>query len=222
MELSIAGLSVFVAVPVNRDFPWQTTQSLIETACVLTERKIPHRIQFLTNGSLVDKGRSVLAAMFLKSKANRLFWIDSDMAWTAEQFLRILAMSSQMRVVGAAYPAKKGPLTEFLMSVESRVTANDYGCVPVKGMGLGFTCIDRSTVELLAMQSPIVEDDGVPIPLIFRTGYEDGVYRGEDINFFADCRKAGRTVWADPSIELGHVGSKEYRGRLADALQLKT
>ena len=45
--------------------------------------------------------------------------------------------------------------------------------------------------------------------------------RTEDIAFFDDLRDEGFTIWCDPSIELGHVGEKEWRGRFADALKTK-
>ncbi len=58
--------------------------------------------------------------------------------------------------------------------------------------------------------------------MIFRTGIDaDGEYRSEDMHFFKACRKLGYEVCIDPNIELGHVGGKEYRGKLMDALGKK-
>jgi hypothetical protein len=33
---------------------------------------------------------------------------------------------------------------------------------------------------------------------------------------FEDIRALGFKVWLDPTIELGHVGSKEWRGAVAE------
>jgi hypothetical protein len=43
--------------------------------------------------------------------------------------------------------------------------------------------------------------------------HSDGVRhrRGEDGAFFDDIRALGHKVWLDPTIELGHVGTKVYR-----------
>ena len=219
MQFSIAGVNVMIAVPVNRDFPWQTTKSLLDTGHALCERGIPYSVQFVTGGSLVEKVRSLLAHAFLKSNANKLFWIDSDMAWDAKDFIRLLTFSTVMDVVGATYPAKRGPATEFLMDIDTRVGTNEFGCLPVKGMGLGFTVVRRSVIEVLAQQAPKVKEGDEEVAMIFRNEIADGVFRGEDMTFFADCQKLGVETWVDPSIEIGHVGAKEYRGALKQALR---
>ena len=48
--------------------------------------------------------------------------------------------------------------------------------------------------------------------------YVSGERTGEDVFFFNDVRAAGFDVWLDPSIELGHVGEHEWRGRFADTI----
>ncbi len=224
MQLDIKGLEVFIAVPVNRDFPWQTTRSLVETAQELTLRGIPNTMQFLAQGSQIDHDRSQLAYQFLKTKHNRLFWIDSDMGFEAESFLRILALSTIHPIVGASYPAKKGPGLEFYIEVPPLpLKADDTGCLDVWGMGLGFTCIQREVIERLAADAKQFHRNGQAVPMIFRTGIDDeGNHRSEDMHFFRACRKMGYAVKVDPTVELGHVGGHEYRGRLLDALTKTT
>ncbi len=223
VELDITGLRIFIACPVNRDFPWQTTRSFIETAQMLTARNVPHQFQFLTQGSQIDFDRSELAHQFLKSDYNRLFWIDSDMSWAPEDFLKIMALSTVMPIVGASYPAKKGPQTQFLVEVPRlELKANEWGCLTVYGMGLGFTCVKREVVEKLARRSPVFSRNDEFMRMIFRTGIDqDGLYRSEDMHFFKSCREQGYEIHVDPNIELGHVGGKEYRGKLLDALTKK-
>ncbi|HET7100404.1 MAG TPA: hypothetical protein VFJ52_04570, partial [Terriglobia bacterium] len=86
----------------------------------------------------------------------------------------------------------------------------------------GFTVVDRAVIAAMACTSPQVPLDGEGVAMIFRNGVNhEGVYVGEDMNFFRDARTRGFPVWCDPSIELGHVGRKEWRGRLRDALQRK-
>ena len=162
----------------------------------------------------------MLAHYFLKSDCNKLFWIDSDMNWLAESFFRLLALSTKMPIVGATYPAKRGPGAEFQLDlVSDRVEANEYGCLPVKGLGLGFTVVDRSVIETLAAKSRKFMEDGEAVAAIFRTGLgDDDILRSEDMHFFKDCRDNGYPVMVDPKIELGHVGSKVWKGKLIDAL----
>jgi hypothetical protein len=221
LELDIRGIGVMIAIPVNRDMPWQTARSLIETVSALEIRKIKYSVQFVTNGSIIQKVRSILTHSFLKSGMDRIFWIDSDMSWSPEAFMRLLGLSTVMDVVGATYPAKRDPNIEFMMSLEDtgHVEANQYGCVPVKGMGLGFTVVNRRIIKTLADQAQKVREDGEDVAMIFRCGVEGGVFVGEDIAFFGDCRKLGATVFCDPSIKLGHVGGKVYEGSLSEAMR---
>lgn len=220
MEYDIEGLRVFIAIPVNRDFPWQTTKGLVDTAALLSSRGIPYTMQFLTQGSQIDFNRSHLTHQFLESDCNRIFWIDSDMGWDAHSFIRVLALSTKLDIVGASYPAKQSPGRQFQIDIGvEEVEANEHGCLEIRGMGLGFCCVQRHVMENLASKSRKYIRDGIVEAMVFRTGIgDDGVYRSEDMHFFRDCRAAGYKVWIDPTIELGHIGGFEYKGKLIDAL----
>lgn len=223
-HLDIGDTNCFIAMPVNRDLPWQTALSLVETVNNLGWSRIPHSLQFLTQGSQIDHDRSALAHEFLKTDCDRIFWIDSDMSFKADAFKRILALSTVMPIVGASYPAKQDGRTEFLVALNSlEMESNEYGCVPVDGFGLGFCCIQREVIEKCAEVSQEFLDNGKPLKMIFRTGIDpgDGLYRSEDMHFFKLCRSLGYKVWIDPTVELGHIGCKEHRGKMIDALTPK-
>ena len=48
---------------------------------------------------------------------------------------------------------------------------------------------------------------------------DDGVLLSEDYGFCRRWRALGRRVWADPDVELYHIGRKAYYGRLRDLMQ---
>ncbi len=220
--LDIEGVQPYIGIPCNRDFPWQTALSLVEMADALARRGLDYDFQLLTQGSQIDRDRSELANLFLGSKCDRLFWIDSDMRFTPDMFIRILAQSTVMPIVGASYPAKKAGSTEFLVAMDkTELEANEFGCFEVQGYGLGFCCIQREVMEKCAEASPTFLDNGKPLKMIFRTGvdFDDGVYRSEDMHFFKLCRSLGYKVMLDPMVELGHIGCSEHRGKLIDAVQ---
>ncbi len=58
-----------------------------------------------------------------------------------------------------------------------------------------------------------------PIARIFRCDSDKGWFRGEDMAFFADVRALGYQTNLDPQIDLGHIGPKEYRGSILEAIQ---
>jgi hypothetical protein len=151
-----------------------------------------------------------------------MFWIDSDMVWSPEAFMRMLALSTVVSVAVGAYSAKEEPLRFHGIGTPGRVTQNEYGCIPCTSGGLGFTIVDRKVIETLALDAPQIKLDygdlkDQPIPHLFREDVNAaGYFLGEDTAFFADVKAAGFEMWCDPTITLGHIGSKVYEGSLHD------
>lgn len=221
VQLKLNGLSVMIAMPTHRDIPWQTTVSLLETYALLSSRGIPCDVQIAANCSLVELSRMKLAHQFLESDANRLFWVDSDIVWNAEDFLRVLALTSVMPIVGGAYPVKQDKVNFYIASDPAGVSLNEYGCMPIDGFGIGFTCVTREVMETLADRANKVTclGNAEPLPQIFKTDVRDGRFVGEDIAFFADAKAAGFPVHLDPNVRLGHIGSKTFSASVADYLR---
>lgn len=216
----MAGVRVMLAMPTHRDIPAQTVRALLATQDALLRQGIPFAIEMQCGGSLVHHARTKAAWHFLQSNYTHLFWVDSDMAWEARDFLRLLAIGTKLECVSAVYPCRAEPTRFYVAPMDAeRVEANEYGCIAVRGLGLGFTCVQRSVIERLAEQAPKLRypdiDEGA-VPRLFRCDEKDGFARGEDIAFFDDIRGLGVQPWLDPSIELGHIGQKEYRGKFAE------
>lgn len=222
MKFDMAGVSVMLAMPTHRDIPARTVQSLLETQHALASANIVSDIEMQVGGSIVHHARTKAAWHFLQSKCSHLFWVDSDMVWAAKDFMRLLALGTKLDCVFAAYPCRAEPI-RFFAAIEECKTyeANEFGCLPVRGAGLGFCCVQRRVIEALAEAAPKLRypdvDDG-PVPRLFRCDDHDGYARGEDIAFFDDVKAAGFQVWLDPSVELGHIGVKEYRAKFSDHL----
>jgi hypothetical protein len=170
---------------------------------------------------IVNVGRDAVLDEFLKGENDKLFWIDSDMVWSPDDFLRLLALSTKFDCVGATYPAKvEGPPTFY---VNRQDGFGEYGLMKVGGLGLGFTIVSRDVCQRLADRAPKYTDQisGVERAQVFRVDIADGNLRTEDMAFFADITDLGVDVWLDPSIELGHIGEREWRGSVMDALKPK-
>lgn len=225
-QIELKGASVFIAMPTHRPLEPETIVALVGTIYELDMRGIRWTLEFKARGSLIHHSRSKAAEDFRLSTHTHLFWIDSDMVWKPADFLRMLALATVMPCVTAAYTAKCDPPL-MLMSVDAGVMhANEYGCLPIKGHGLGFTCVQREVIETLAQHAPRCRFPDVPqpIPHIFRLDDvpdRDGVLdaRGEDIAFFADVRARGFKVWLDPNITLGHIGPKTYSASVLDFME---
>lgn len=218
----MADVSVLLAMPVHRMLDWEVARSLLETQALMHQKGIRCEITFGAGGDTVITGRSRLAAAFLTSGHNRLFSIDSDIIWKPSDFLRFVLLSTRMECVVGIYAHRAEPI-RFFLDAETEFSVNEYGCVPIRGCGLGFTIVQRTVIEQLAAKAPKVRfpDTGL-IPHITRTGIVGDEWQGEDHAFFEDIRNLGYVVNLDPTVTLGHVGSKVYSASIMDFLTPKT
>lgn len=221
ITIDLTGLSVMVGIPAGRDLPALTVKSLIGTFQLCRTHQVPCQLGMVIGSSVVQWARDEVVDLFLKSDATRLFWIDSDMIWEPEQFMRLLALSQYRDVICAAYPAKKDQPTFYVnWDTEGGLTQGEYGLIEIKGVGLGFTVMSREVIERLVANAPKVHDavSEREVASVFRIDAVDGKRRGEDMAFFADVRKLGYPVYLDPTVDLGHIGTKTYTGSIRDAL----
>lgn len=221
MKFGMAGVSVFLAMPTNRDLPAQTVISLLETQQALHDKNIPLRVHMEVGGSLVHHSRTALVHQFLKTDFTRMFCIDSDITWKPADFLKFLALSTKMEVVCAAYPTKTTPSVFFIHYEDHDLESNEFGCLPVKGAGLGFTVIQRKVIEELYANAPKRKYPWSEelIPKVFRQDEEGIEERGEDMAFFSDIRDLGYSINLDPSITLGHIGPHVYSGSVSSMME---
>ena len=223
MNYSLHDMKPFIGIPVNRDFPWQTTISVAMMTRLLEQRKRPYEFELMINGTIITKTRSMLIGTFLRTDCTHCVFIDSDMSWDPAGFLRLLAMGTVMDVVAVAYLKKEDPPIWPVNMKFDGLRSNEHGCLPIVGTGLGFTIVRREFIEALAKKCTWIWDEQGEYPMMFRTGIKqvDGknIFAGEDILFFEDLAAVGAKVWLDPSIVLGHVGGKEWRGKFASKLK---
>ncbi len=222
MEVNLTGISVLIAMPVFDSVPAGTVRCLLETQAACIKHGVGLDIE-MNVGSTVFHARSLAAHRFLKSTNTRMFMIDSDMIWTTDSFFRLLALSTKMECVSATYTAKTEPAKFYVgLKDTSTIVPNEFGCIAIDGVGLGFTVVTRKLMQELAAKAPLltfsVTLPGEKVAKIFRFDEPDGEARGEDMAFFADVQALGYQPWLDQSVDLGHIGEKEYRAKFSEQL----
>ena len=221
-EFNLSGVSVQIGIPAFNGVSPQTTVALIDTCLHLQKTGIPGDVKIQYGCSIITQARSFVADEFLRSEATHLFMIDADINWTSADFVRLLALATKMEVVAGIYPLKTDPESWAWAPGVGIKAVNEWGCLPINGLGLGFCCVQRKIIEELADLAPKLKFAHKPekVAVMFRCDQDaDDNFRGEDIAFFADIRRIGYDVWLDPTINLGHVGAKEYRGDFMAALE---
>lgn len=220
--VDLSGVSVALVMP-HRDFndiTVPTSMSISGTINLLHAYGVPF-VEHRYIGGVLPATRSWAVKKFLTTDMNRMFWLDSDIVWEPEDFMKVLALSTKYEAVGASYRAKRDPPFYLAHVKPDALQINEDGLMPVVGMGLGFTCISRNVMQTLSLRAPKVKHlhDKEPFPQVFRFDEIGGEFQGEDMAFFQDIRGLGVPTYMDPGIELGHIGLKDFRGRFANVLQ---
>ena len=220
IPINLDGLSVAVGIPAGREFHALTVKSLIGTFGKCQTMGIPAQLATVAGNAIIQWARDEVIDLFLQTDCNRLFWIDSDIVWEPDDFIRMLALSQKRDIVCATYPAKKEPTT-FYVNHDPPLVMDDLGLFEIKGAGLGFTVMTRDVVMALVDNSPKAVDEisGKEVSQVFKVGIKDGKRLGEDMAFFDDARKLGFKVFLDPLVKLKHLGLRQYEGSILDALQ---
>lgn len=227
MQINLDGLHVMVGMPLYGAPTTKTTLSLLKSQELCNHNDI--RYDFTTATGFVTVARDMIVHDFLASKAQKLFWIDGDMVWGQAEFAKMLALSTLVDLVCATYPLKQEGRNQYPVLCEPEVTANEYGLLEVYGAGLGFAVWSRQACQALSDSKPYLWDGlksekrraifGVEPRALTGPCPDPEVTLGmrtEDINAFEDLRALGFKAYLDPTIELGHIGSKEWRGSLSE------
>jgi len=210
---------VLIATP-GHSAKMEYVKSLVETCAELDSLGLTYR--FISRySSFVPTARELTA---LDSPAHnysssevaggveygKLFWIDSDIEWKPEDFMRLynsdLDIVSGLYVLDTAgtvavnYPNSEGMPTrvnkvEFLLHDEP---------VEVGGVGFGFVCVKSGVFE--KMERPWFLINRV------RWSLEDEirVNVGEDYSWCANASRSGFKIFVDPMVKVQHHKEAVY------------
>lgn len=226
--------SVMIATPIARNPVWQYTQGLTSTLMTLMDHGIKCSFQFVVGSSVICKARNELCAHFLASGFSDLIFIDDDMEWSPNAVLRLLA-SEQPLIGGVGRMRVQKPNTDPAVwcwrpktGDDGALLQDDMGAVEVLGLGAAFLRVRRTVLEQMIAAHPEWKRRGAADwPDDIRANYHEFFRQNEegeadevseDYVFCNRWRALGGSVWVDPEIELGHVGSFTYRGAVRELL----
>jgi hypothetical protein len=187
--------------------------SMMKTMRELFAEGIPHGFWVIPTESLISRGRNRCAQMALSKGFDKLFFIDADMGWEPEDFLRIYR--SEKAVIGGTAPMKQldirlvyNPLYEHMEALGSeaewrpvprtrqelellaKLHANDKGELEMRHVGTGFLKIDCEVLKMLKPRVPGYEaPDTTDFTKVtkywdfFPSGVQGEAYLSEDYGF---------------------------------------
>jgi len=140
----------------------------------------------------------------------KIFWIDSDIEWTPEDFMKLF--HSEENIISGLYqldPA--GSVAVGLTNsrgVPTRVNKVEFLLhdepVEVSGVGFGFVCVKKGVFESMPR----------PWFLIGRVQWEEGndmrVNVGEDYSWCGRAQQSGFKIMIDPNVKVKHHKETVY------------
>ena len=191
-------MKTMIAVPCMDTMPVEFVESLYRMKTVGQIRPA-----FLS-GSLIYKARTDLALIALHEKADYILWIDSDMVFSPDLMVDLMADMEGRDMVAAVCHMRRPPYNPVLYSkLRLGITPDenehqkiyDYPDDLFTVEGCGFGCVMMRTSVIQAVVDKY-HDLFSPLP-----GY------GEDLSFCIRARECGTEIWADPKIQVGHKSS---------------
>lgn len=162
----------------------------------------------------IDEIRNRMATEALADGFDELFWIDSDIRFQPDDVEKLRL--HDVPVSAGVYSRRGGGFACHFLPHRKAFTLGAEGSLQeVMYLGLGFLHSRRAVYETLIRQghTPEVRDGAghLTYPFFLPTVVPDGRghwYLGEDFAFCDRVRAAGFPIRVDPSIRLGHWGSK--------------
>ena len=218
----MVGRSLFIALPAY-DFKvsLKLAISLAQFARISAEHGIVINIGSICGCSVVSRARNLLMQDFLESKCTDLLFIDSDINFSPDDVLRLMAWTSDPKKgIVAGVPRVRGEDKVYITTLDydenNQLTMNGTGLVRAKRVATAFMMVRREVFETLVKEHPEWLYDDVrtnrKLTAVFDFKVQDGHYMGEDFLFCDRARAHGYEVWIDPAIKLGHMGVQEYMG----------
>lgn len=217
-------MKLLVAIPVyDKKLPVDVVSCLLQEQLFAAVNGDEFRVMFLPSCSHPALGRNQLAHEFMKSDADRLFFLDSDVTFSPGSLLKLAHAKEDL--VGGAYRFKSESEKYPVQWIpEKDLWENENGYLEVETLPGGFLSVSRNVFDKLKSANPdrIINISGHTMHCYFEMKYQNGHLCGEDSLFCQEWRSIGGKVWLDPRIELTHWDLNiPYQGNIGGWLKKK-
>lgn len=206
---------------------------LTDTAMHMSAVNVYFEMARVVGSSLITHARNSLVDMFLKSRCQKLLFVDADQGWNREA--AAILYSSNRRIISGITPHKRFPINLNFKPLEEdmhyfkdvanktgeefkayvKVRADLKGEIEVDRSGTGFMMIDRSVFEIMSEHvdsySPYDDREGVVHKEFFTMGSDGKRFRGEDWKFCALAQKLSIPIYINSHVIIPHDGTYTYQ-----------
>lgn len=187
---------VLIAVPALDTMPVQTAYCMLSL-----KRDCPSKYSFIVRASCQD-ARNMLAAEAVNTGADRVLWIDSDMAFEPDLLQRLSAdIDAGWDVVSSICFKRQLPLVPVIYKTLDRGTSQaepyrDYPqdtIFPIAACGFGAVMTTTDVIRRIGNN---------PFDLVG--------HLSEDLSFCVKATEVGARIACDSRVKVGHVGLITY------------
>lgn len=206
---------------------------LTDLSIFLSQNQIYFEMARVVGSSLLPHARNSLVDMFLRSRCQKLLFMDVDQGWTKEAVMHLF--QSDKKIVAGVVPHKRFPINlnfeplerdhkyfkdltnksgeEFFSWVREK--ADSKGEIEVNRSGAGFMMVDRSVFE--KMKDHVEEyqafDNNLEIMHreYFWMGAKQGKYYGEDWTWCVKAKELGFPIHINANATATHRGQFSFQ-----------
>ncbi len=182
------------------------TSSLVNTIFACLQKGINVSVMTFDHDPILQHSRNVLLDRALNSDIDSAIWIDSDIEWKPEDFIKLA--TSVHEVIGGTYRKKN--------DIEEYVVGNTYtgisNLTEVSHLGFGFIKMSYNAMKKLSESSDKYNDMDGLLSNAFEIKIINGEMHSEDVVVCHKLKQLGFKVYLDKSITCNHIGTKKYIG----------
>lgn len=224
-------MKVFVATPAyDGRVTTAFTVAMIRSFSLMAHAGIGAKWESLDGCCYLPVARNKLVRSFLASDATDLFFVDSDVGWDADAFLRVLQYDRAF--VGGVVPFKMDkegyPVNVKLDDKRLPVKDPETGLLDTIMLATAFMRIKREVFEtihavhgdkLLVIERNADGSESERYLNFFDCQHVGDRWWGEDARFCKLWTNAGGKIWVDPDIDFVHTGGKSWEGNFGRCLE---
>lgn len=164
--------------------------------------------------ALLPVARNYLLSLAVASDdITDIVWIDADMVWTPDQFVRLL--SHNVDVVGGVVPKKSDKLEWNVKALRGAVKVDGNGLAEVAAVGTGFLRMRRKAFMALSKRGASYRHNGQLMRMAFDIAIKNGDLMSEDTHACDKLAGLGFPIYIDVNITAGHTGAKTWTADFA-------
>lgn len=188
--------SLVIGIPTLDTIKTETVVSLFSATALLEARAILH----IQKSCYVHDARNKIISKAIERGATHVMFIDSDMKFPPDGINRLLAQDKD--VIGGVYFRRQVPHLPTINDIKDGKIVVPYKYPTDKPFRIWSVATGFMLVKTEILKK-------IKYPWVGFGNYK-GQSMGDDVYFCKKINDHGGEVWADPTIEIGHVGEYIY------------